>query len=151
MTENDVNDDSPDEKTTLRRGLGFYRRIIKAAENFSFGARAALAICLFFTAFIWLSAAKSSDAEKEVAENFELTKLNPFRNQNGDETKNSADVSDMHEANDNFFANVSQTRFRRQIRESFDSRMDSTKTKSQELSARKRFRSRQLKEISPSE
>lgn len=70
MTENETDEDSRDEKTISR--LGFIADLVRQPKIFALSA-GALAVCLVFSAFIWLSAAKSSDTETELAKNFETT------------------------------------------------------------------------------
>ena len=54
----------------------------------------ALTAAIVFSAFIWLSAAKSSFAEKEVAENFQKIETQPIPNQiGGDNNVNSPQAS----------------------------------------------------------
>lgn len=81
----DEDDDSLDEGTTLAARLNLIVQSLKQPKLFAISA-AALAILLFFSAFIWLNAAKSSETEKEVAQNFEPAQS--VFNQNGDEQIN---------------------------------------------------------------
>lgn len=71
-TENEPDDDSRDERASLIRRLGFLAHLLRQPKIFALSA-GALAVCLVFSAFIWLSAAKSSDTETELAKNFETT------------------------------------------------------------------------------
>jgi len=66
----DEADDSLDERTTLAAGLNSIFQSLKHPKVFALSA-AALAVLIFFSAFIWMGAAKPSEMEKEVAQNFE--------------------------------------------------------------------------------
>lgn len=82
-------DDLQADKTTLTARLEFIAQLLKQPKIFALSA-GALAIVLFFSAFFWLNAAKSSEMEKEVAVNFET--MQPVFNQNGDEKINLLSV-----------------------------------------------------------
>ncbi len=73
MTENETDEDSQDKKSPFIPRLGFLAHLLKQPKIFALSSAGVLAVCLVFSAFIWLSAAKSSDAERELAENFEPT------------------------------------------------------------------------------
>lgn len=81
----DEADDSLDERITLAERLNSIFQSLKQPKVFALSA-AALAVFLFFSAFIWMGAAKSSEMEKEVAQNFEPAQS--VFNQNGDEPIN---------------------------------------------------------------
>lgn len=82
----DEADDSLDERTLLAARLNSIFQSLKHPKVFALSA-AALAVLIFFSAFIWMGAAKSSEMEKEVAQNFEPAQS--VFNQNGDEQINS--------------------------------------------------------------
>lgn len=84
MTDDDA-EDSRDERTTLATRLNYILQSLKHPKVFALSA-AALAVLIFFSAFIWLGAAKSSEMEKEIAQNFEPAQS--VFNQNGDEQTN---------------------------------------------------------------
>lgn len=65
-------EDLPIDKATLAKKLGFLTESLKQPKVL-LGSASALIIVLIFSAFIWLNAAKLSDMEREVAENFETT------------------------------------------------------------------------------
>lgn len=81
----DEADDSLDEKITLAERLNYILQSLKQPKVFALSA-AALAVLIFFSAFIWMGAAKSSEMEKEVAQNFEPAQS--IFNQNSDEPIN---------------------------------------------------------------
>lgn len=84
------------EETTLAERLNYILQSLKHPRVFALSA-AALAVLIFFSGFIWLGAAKSSETESEVAQNFEPAK-SKF-NQNGDEPGSSLSVSPASESN----------------------------------------------------
>jgi hypothetical protein len=65
-------DDSQIDQTNLANRLKFIAGILTQPKVFALSA-AGLAIVLFFSAFFWLNAVKSSEMEKEIAVNFETT------------------------------------------------------------------------------
>lgn len=85
MTEDDA-EDSRDEGTTLAARLNSILQSLKHPKVFALSA-AALAILIFFSAFIWLGAAKSFQAD-EVAGNFESA-AQPIFSQTDGEQMNS--------------------------------------------------------------
>ncbi len=87
MTDNNCDDDSRDEITTLAVWLDSIVKSLKQPKILVWGA-SALAICLFFTTFFWFNAAESSYAEKEVAENFEVIETQSVPNLNGGDNQN---------------------------------------------------------------
>lgn len=88
MTDDDA-EDSSDERTTLAARLNSIFQSLKHPKVLALSA-AALAVLIFFSAFIWLGAAKSSEMETEVAQNFEPAQS--VFNQNGDEYINPPSV-----------------------------------------------------------
>ncbi len=102
MTENETEEDSLDERTISR--VGFLAHLLKQPKIFALSAAGALAVALVFSAFIWLSAAKSSDMDRELAENFETPP--PIFNQTSDEKINLPSVLPPAE-NDNSSPDVS--------------------------------------------
>lgn len=87
MTDNNCVDDSRDDKATLAAWLNSISDSLKQPKILVWGA-SALAICLFVTAFFWFDAAKSSYAEKEVAQSFEVIETQSVPNLNGDNNEN---------------------------------------------------------------
>ncbi len=81
----DEADDSPDERKMFAARLNSIFQSLKQPKVFALSAAAA--ILIFFSAFIWLGAAKSSVTEKEVAENFEPAQS--VFNESNDEQINS--------------------------------------------------------------
>ena len=81
--------DSRDERTLLAARLSSIFQSLKHPKVFALSA-AALAILIFFSAFIWLDAAKSSEMETEVAQNFEPAQS--IFNQSGDEQINPSSM-----------------------------------------------------------
>lgn len=94
MTDEDA-EDSSDERTTLTARLSSILQSLKHPKVLALSA-AALAILIFFSAFIWLSAAKSSEMETEVAQNFEPDQS--VFNQSGNEPITSPSVLPMVES-----------------------------------------------------
>ena len=88
MTDEDP-EDSSDERTALAARLNSILQSLKHPKVFVLSA-AALAVLIFFSAFIWLGAAKSSEVETEVAQNFEPAQS--VFNQRDDEQINSLAV-----------------------------------------------------------
>ena len=88
MTDDDAKD-SRDERTTLTAQLSSIFQSLKHPKVFALSA-AALAVLIFFSAFIWLDAAKSSEMETEVAQNFEPAQS--VFNQNSDEQINPSSI-----------------------------------------------------------
>jgi hypothetical protein len=80
-------DDFVDERASLAACLRLIVQKLMQPKVFALST-AALAVVLFFSAFIWLNAAKSSEMEKEVAVNFETKEPQPVFNQTGDENIN---------------------------------------------------------------
>lgn len=70
MTETDEDEESPDQITAWAARLGSIFQSFKQPKIFALSA-AALAILIFFSAFIWLGAAKSSEMENVIAQNHE--------------------------------------------------------------------------------
>lgn len=64
-------DDFVDERESLAARLRLIVQKLMQPKIFALSA-ATLAIVLFFSAFVWLGAVKSTDTEKEVAENFAI-------------------------------------------------------------------------------
>lgn len=95
----DEADDSLDERITLAERLNYILQSLKQPKVFALSA-AALAVLIFFSAFIWLNAAKSSEMEREVAQNFE--KSEPIFNQNGDEPINPPSILSLVESSNPF-------------------------------------------------
>lgn len=89
---------SSDEKCSLAARLDLIAQSLKQPKVFVFGA-AALVIALFFSAFIWLNAAKSSEAQNEVAQNFEVNDSQPVFNQTGSVEIKKPDVLPNVESN----------------------------------------------------
>lgn len=86
MTDEDP-EDSSDERTTLAARLNSILQSLKHPKVFALSA-AALIVLIFFSAFIWLGAAKSS--ETEISQNFEPAQS--IFNQSGDEQINPPSV-----------------------------------------------------------
>ena len=84
MTDDDA-EDSREERTNLTAQLSSIFQSLKHPKVFALSA-AALAVLIFFSAFIWLGVAKSSEMETEVAQNFEPAQS--VFNQNSDEQIN---------------------------------------------------------------
>lgn len=80
-------DDAVDESESLAARLRLIVQKLMQPKVFALST-AALAVVLFFSAFIWLNAAKSSEMEKEVAVNFETKEPQPVFNKTEDENIN---------------------------------------------------------------
>ena len=80
-------DDPVRNKTILADKFEFIAGFLKQPKLLAWSA-GALAICLVFSAFIWLKAAGAFDMERELAENFQPTP--PLFNREGDEKINAA-------------------------------------------------------------
>ncbi len=91
----DEADDSLDERTLLAARLNSIFQSLKHPKVFALSA-AALAVLIFFSAFIWMGAAKSSELEREVAQNFEPAQS--VFNQRGDEQINSPSSFPLNES-----------------------------------------------------
>lgn len=90
FTENETDEDSLDERTSLIKHLGFLAHLSKQPKIFALSVAGALAVALVFSVFIWLSAAKSSDTNRELTQNFETPQ--PVFNQTSDEKINLPSV-----------------------------------------------------------
>lgn len=95
MTDEDA-EDSLNERTTLAARLNSIFQSLKHPKVFVLSA-AALVVLIFFSAFIWLGAAKSSEVETEVAQNFEPAQS--VFNESGDEHINPPSALPMVESN----------------------------------------------------
>lgn len=99
MAENETNDASDVSKTSLATQLKFTAQLLKRQKIFALSA-GGLAIVLFFSAFVWLGAVRSSVFESEVAENFEIKDTPSVFNQSDDEKINLLSVPPTAESDD---------------------------------------------------
>lgn len=97
--------DSQIDQTTLVSRLKFTAGVLKQPKVFALSA-ASLAIVLFFSAFFWLNAAKSSEREKEIAVNFET--IQPVINQTENEEINLQSATPPIKSDD--FSRTTSTR-----------------------------------------
>lgn len=74
---------SNDERSSLAARLDLIAQSLKQPKIFALGA-AALAVVLFFSTFLWLNQAESSEMENEVVQNFETKNSQPVFDQTGD-------------------------------------------------------------------
>jgi hypothetical protein len=99
MTENETDEDSPDERKSPATRLESIAQLLKQPKVFALSAAGTMALVLFFTAFFWLGAAKSSEMESEVTKNFEIKDAQSVFNQTGEEIINSPSESSTVESN----------------------------------------------------